>query len=83
MLGGWRGDWETDEEVLAQYMMKHDLPVMVGLTKSDKFSKNDIEKSIARIKKQSRVEDVFALSSQTKKGRIELEEFVYRTWIKK
>ena len=39
-------DWETDEETLAQYMMKNDLPVIVGLTKSDKFSKADIKKSI-------------------------------------
>lgn len=76
-------DWETDEEVLAQYMMKNDLPVMVALTKSDKFSKNDIKKAIERIKKQSRIEDVFAVSSKTKEGCVELEEFVYRTWIKK
>lgn len=76
-------DWETDEEVLAQYMMKNDLPVMVGLTKSDKFSKNDIKKAIERIKKQSRIEDVFPVSSKTGEGCEELEEFVYRSWIKK
>jgi GTP-binding protein len=76
-------DWETDEEVLAQYMMKHDLPVMIGLTKCDKFSKNDIKKAIERIKKQSRVDDVFAVSSKTQEGCAELEEFVYRSWIKK
>ena len=76
-------DWETDEETLAQYMMKNDLPVIVGLTKSDKFSKADIKKSIARIKNQSRIEDVFAISSKTQEGCKELEEFVYRSWIKK
>ncbi len=76
-------DWETDEEVLAQYIMKNDLPVIVALTKSDKFSKNDIAKAVARIKKQSRIEDVFAISSQSKAGCVELEEFVFRSWIKK
>ena len=76
-------DWEKDEEVLAQYMMKNDLPVIVALTKSDKFSKNDIIKAVARIKKQSRIDDVFAISSQNQTGCEELEEFVYRSWIKK
>lgn len=76
-------DWENDEEVLAQYMMKHDLPVIIALTKSDKFSKSDILKAVARIKKQSRIEDVFAISSQNKSGCEELEEFIYRSWIKK
>jgi GTP-binding protein len=75
-------DWESDEEMMAQYMMKQDLPVMVGLTKCDKYSKNDIQKAIERIKKQSRVEDVFAVSSKTKVGCLELEDFVYKTWIK-
>ena len=76
-------DWESDEEVLAQYMMKNDLQVVVALTKSDKFSKKDIAKAIERIKKQSRIEDVFAISSQTRAGCEDLEEFIYRSWIKK
>ncbi|AGH94940.1 ribosome biogenesis GTP-binding protein YihA/YsxC [Pseudobdellovibrio exovorus] len=76
-------DWTRDEELMAQFMMKNDLPVVIGLTKSDKFSKNDIKKAIERIKQQSRLEDVFAVSSQTKSGCAELEEFVYRAWIKK
>lgn len=76
-------DWETDEEVLAQFMMKNDLPVVVALTKSDKFSKADIIKAVLRIKKQSRIDDVFAISSQNLTGCEELEEFIFRTWIKK
>lgn len=76
-------DWQEDEELLAQFMMKNDLPVVVALTKADKFSKRDIQKAIERIQKQSRIDDVFAVSSQTKLGCIELEEFVYRNWIKK
>jgi GTP-binding protein len=76
-------DWQEDEELLAQYVMKQDLPVCVGLTKADKFGKNDIKKAVDRIKKQSRIEDVFAISSQTKQGCDEIEDFVYKSWIKK
>ncbi len=76
-------DWSEDEELLAQFAMKNDFPVAVGLTKSDKFSKNDIAKAIARIKNQSRLEDVYPISAQTRAGCAEFEEFVYRTWIKK
>lgn len=76
-------DWEEDEELIAQFTMNMDLPVAIGLTKSDKFKKNDIEKAIARIKKQSRIDEVFALSSQTRAGCEEFEEYIYRSWIKK
>lgn len=76
-------DWQEDEELLAQYVMRQDLPVCIGLTKADKFSKKDIAKAIERIKKQSRLEDVFAISAQTKSGCAELEEFIFRHWIKK
>ncbi|MBC7742037.1 MAG: ribosome biogenesis GTP-binding protein YsxC [Bdellovibrionaceae bacterium] len=76
-------DWSEDEETIAQYMMKQDLPVAIGLTKSDKFSKTDIAKAIARIKNQSRIEDVYPVSSQTRAGCEEFEEFIFRNWIKK
>ena len=75
-------DWQMDEEVLAQYAMKHDIPILVGLTKSDKFSKRDIEKAISRIKKQSRLEEVFPISAQTQQGCEELEEFIFRSWVR-
>jgi GTP-binding protein len=76
-------DWSEDEELLSQFVMNHDIPVAVGLTKSDKFSKNDIAKAIARIKNQSRIEDVFPISAQSRAGCEEFEEFIYRNWIKK
>ncbi len=76
-------DWSEDEELLSQFVMNHDIPVAVGLTKSDKFSKNDMAKAIARIKNQSRIEDVFPISAQTRAGCEEFEEFIFRNWIKK
>jgi GTP-binding protein len=75
-------EWQDDEEAIAQYVMKHDIPVAVVLTKCDKFSKNDIEKAVSRMKQQSRLEDVFAASSQTKVGCDEVENFMYKTWVK-
>jgi GTP-binding protein len=75
-------DWQDDEELLTQFVMRHDIPVAVGLTKADKFSKRDIASAIARIKKQSRLEEVFPISSQTREGCEELENFIYKSWIK-
>ena len=75
-------DWSEDEEILAQFVMRIDVPVAIGLTKSDKFSKNDQAKAIARIKNQSRVDDVFPVSAQTRQGCKEFEEFIFRNWIK-
>lgn len=76
-------DWTSDEEVLSQFVMKQDLPVAVALTKADKFSKNDIAKAVARIKQQSRLEDVYPISTVSRTGCEELEEFIFRNWIKK
>jgi len=75
-------DWSEDEELMTQFVMQHDIPVAVVLTKADKFSKIGIEKAVARIKKQSRLEEVFPASSQTKMGCDEVEEFMYRAWVK-
>ncbi len=75
-------DWSADEETLTHFVMTHDIPVAIGLTKADKFSKTDQVKAIARIKKQSRIEEVFPLSSQTRQGCLEFEEFIYKSWIK-
>lgn len=75
-------DWQEDEELLTQFVMRHDIPVAIGLTKADKFSKKDIAAAVARIKKQSRLEEVFPVSSQTRSGCEELENFIYKSWIK-
>lgn len=75
-------EWQDDEEGIAQYVMKHDIPVAIVLTKMDKFSKQDIMKAVDRMKKQSRIEEVFPVSSQTRKGCDEVEEFLFRTWVK-
>ncbi len=75
-------EWAMDEESIAQFVMKNDIPVAIVLTKSDKFSKQDIERALARIKKQSRIEEVFPISSQTKNGCDAVEDFMYRAWVK-
>ena len=75
-------EWAMDEESIAQFVMKNDIPVAIVLTKSDKFSKQDIERALDRIKKQSRIEEVFPISSQTKKGCDAVEDFMYRAWVK-
>ena len=75
-------DWAEDEELLTRFVMTHDIPVAIVLTKADKFSKRDIEKAVSRIKKQSRIEEVFPVSTQNGMGCDELENFVYRAWVK-
>ena len=75
-------EWQDDEENIAEFVRKHDIPVAIALTKMDKFSKQDVDKAVARMKKQSRIDEVFPLSSQTKVGCREVEEFIFRNWVK-
>ncbi|MGI8654947.1 MAG: ribosome biogenesis GTP-binding protein YihA/YsxC [Pyrinomonadaceae bacterium] len=52
-----------------QHYMK---PQLIVATKSDKLSQNDLQKSIARVRRLMNTENVIAYSSVTKKGRDEI-----------
>ena len=78
-----RRSWTPDELALKQFADHNGFPMLVVLTKADKISKNEKTKAVRDMKISCGIPHVFAVSSLQKIGYDEMEEFVYRTWIKK
>jgi GTP-binding protein len=77
-----RRDWTKDEELLKAYTDSRGLPLCVILTKSDKMTRNEIQKSLAGIKKAAAIEAVFMTSALKKTGHKEAEDYLFEKWIK-
>lgn len=75
-------DWTQEEEMLADFMWKRDLPLCLVLTKADQLKPNEIEKRINIIQTQSAEEAVFAVSNVKKNGTEFVEDYVFKQWVK-
>ena len=76
-----RREWTEDEELLKQFAGRIQLPICVVLTKSDKCGKKEKNELHKKQTQLSQLTDLFPVSSQTKEGIAEVEEFIYRQWI--
>ena len=82
-----RRDWTLDETHLLEWLMSRDLPMAVALTKSDKLGQSEIikrkAKLVADLKTLNYISaEIFVVSSLKKKGCQEIEDFIYKSWIK-
>lgn len=75
-------EWSADEELLADLMWSRGLPMCLVLTKADQLKPNEIQKRIHILQTQSAQEAVFAVSNVKRLGTEDVEEHVYREWIK-
>ncbi len=76
-----RRKWTKEELVLVQFVHTHGRPVAIALTKADKISKPEIQKAVAKHKKDSKINAVFVISNTRKSGHEELEDYIYKEWI--
>ena len=77
-----RRKWTKEELVLVQFVHSHGRAVAIALTKSDKISKLEAQKFLAKHKKDSKVDAVFVISNTKKIGYEHLEDYIYKYWIK-
>ena len=77
-----RREWEQDEIMLCNWLERLNVPVGLVLTKIDKLTKNEMAKAEQRIKKTSKVKNIFFASAPKKVGMREIEEFIYEKWVK-
>ncbi|MFP5518703.1 MAG: ribosome biogenesis GTP-binding protein YihA/YsxC [Bdellovibrionia bacterium] len=77
-----RREWTEDEELLKQYLEPRGIPMIVVLTKADKLTKNEMNKALTLIKKQSTLSNVFMTSALEREGQDIVEDFIYKNWIK-
>lgn len=78
-----RRDWSVDEENLLRWISPRQLPVAAALTKADKLSRSMMMKRQQMIRKQSGLQFLFPTSALKKQGFVELEEFVFRDWVRR
>ena len=78
-----RRDWTEDEELLKAFTDSRGLPLAVVLTKSDKLNRNDMKKTLAKIKQDAATEAVFMTSALNNQGQEAVEDYVFENWVKK
>ena len=76
-----RRKWSRDEMLLCRFVEKFGRPVALALTKADKLTKIELKKAVEKQIQDSRLSNIFVVSSTKNLGHSELEEFIYRKWI--
>lgn len=77
-----RREWTVDEAAFVEWLRPRSLPLAVILTKTDKVSKGELQKKTREIQKASGVDFVFATSALKNLGFAELEDFIFKQWVK-
>lgn len=77
-----RRDWSEDEEQLKAWLAPRNLPIMIALTKADKISRGEGLQRVKKMKVDSKVENVLMVSSTKKDGFKELEDQMFKIFIK-
>ena len=77
-----RRDWTDDEQMLSDFLSAVDRPMLIVLTKADQVTRNEMNKKIKQIEKAAQREPVFAVSALKKTGVEDVEEFIFKNWIK-
>lgn len=78
-----RREWTEEEELLKAFTDSRGIPIAVVLTKSDKLTRNEINKAISKIKKDAATDAVFMTSALKKDGQKVVEEYIFENWVKK
>ena len=75
-----RRKWSEDEELLLQFCLSKDMPMVLGLTKADKISKSQWKSIQIRTEKALEI-PCYALSSTKKWGITELMGYTLKNWL--
>ncbi len=77
-----RRDWEEHEKMLLRFANKIGVPMVVAMTKIDRLNQKELKERLNEIKKHAHTSLLFPISSTTHVGYREMEEYIYKEWIK-
>jgi len=77
-----RREWEDHEKMLLRFANKVGLPMLVAMTKIDQLTQKELKARIENIKQHAHINLLFPISSTKRMGYQEMEEFIYKQWIK-
>lgn len=76
-----RRDWTEDEEMIKIFTERKGIPLLVALAKADKLSKGQVQAAVLKLKKQTGLSALFAISSLKGSGVDEVEDYIYKSWV--
>ncbi|MGE0633616.1 MAG: ribosome biogenesis GTP-binding protein YihA/YsxC [Pseudobdellovibrionaceae bacterium] len=77
-----RRDWTADEGGLVAFLKSIGKGCCVVLTKVDKLGRSELAQRKKKLQQASGVKEMFFTSALKKQGYDELEEFIYKEWIR-
>lgn len=77
-----RREWGGFESQLKAWLATYQIPIMLVLTKADQLKRRDYEKVKGSFFKASGVKNLHLISSESREGIEELEDSLFREWIK-
>lgn len=77
-----RRDWSSDEDMIRQWLKARNLPLSVLLNKSDKLKRSELNQRLKVFENVVPECQKFAISAEQGTGVSDVEEFVFRTWVK-
>jgi GTP-binding protein len=78
-----RRDWSSDERMIELWLKDRQLPLAILLNKSDKLGRAELNRRKDYFKKSLGAIPFFLISSTQRRGLVEVEEFVFKNWVKK
>jgi len=77
-----RRKWEDEEKMMLRFANKVGLPLLVAMTKVDQLNQKELKARIQDLKQHSHISLLFPVSSTKNIGYKEMEDFIYKEWIK-
>lgn len=77
-----RRDWSQDEQLMYEWAQYQSIPVVVVLNKMDKVKKNERVNRARKLAQMAEVDSVFMISALKKQGIKELEDHIFRTYVR-
>ncbi|MCB0421872.1 MAG: YihA family ribosome biogenesis GTP-binding protein [Bdellovibrionales bacterium] len=77
-----RRDWEQEEQLMWEWAQFHEIPLVVVLNKMDKVKRNFQLRRARQLAEKSGVNSVFMISALKKQGIDELEDYLFRNFVK-
>ncbi len=77
-----RREFQEEEKLLLKWLKQIELPYLFAYTKSDKLSNSELKKAKDVFSKKARGIPVFFVSNLNGNGISDLEDFVYKQWIR-
>jgi len=77
-----RRDWTEEEEMLKMFTEGTGVALLIALNKMDKVSKSEAIKRKKNIVLNTGLNAVFTISAMKKQGPAEIEEYIYKNWVR-